>query len=372
MKILMVSKAPLRGAYQRKLEELAALPGVEQLTVVVPPYWNEPRVGRLELEKVYTQGYQLIIEPMALNGRYHLHFYPGLAKWVKTIRPDLFHVDEESFNLATFQGVSLAERYGARSVFYNWANIYKKLPPPFSFFEDYNFSHASGALAGLVEAKEVLERKGFSKPIEVCPQFGVDPAIMHRSEPPPDFARSDLFTIGYAGRLVPEKGLATLVEAGAKLKGDFRIVFIGTGEMRAALEQQAEKLQIRQHIQFVPNVPNVQMANYLSGLDVLVLPSLTRPNWKEQFGRILIEAMACGVPVVGSSSGEIPNVIGEAGLIFPEGEVNKLAEALQKLMDDQNLRQELAQKGLQRVQENFTQAEIARRHLHLYQKAMSL
>jgi len=361
----------MRGAYQRKLEELAALPGVDRLTVIVPPYWNEPRVGRLRLEKVYTHGYDLIVEPMVLNGSYHAHFYPRLAHWVKTLRPDLFHVDEESFNLATVQGIRLAGRYDARAVFYNWANIYKRLPPPFSYFEQYSFRHAAGALVGLQEAGRILERKGFSKPIEICPQFGVDMAIIHRTEPPPAFARPDVFTIGYAGRLVEEKGLALLIEAGAKLKGDFRLVFIGTGTMRESLINQAEGLGLSERVEFVPNVPNMEMPAYLSGLDVLVLPSLTRPNWKEQFGRILIEAMACGVPVVGSSSGEIPEVIGQAGLIFPEGNAEALATRLQSLLDDQALRQSLAERGLCRVQQNFTQAEIARRHFRLYQRAMN-
>ncbi len=367
----MLSKAPLRGAYQRKLEELAALPEVEQLTVIVPPYWDEPRVGRAKLEKVYTRGYELIVEPMAFNGRYHVHFYPRLARWVKALRPDLFHVDEESFNLATVQGIRLARRYGAKAVFYNWANIYKQLPPPFSQFERYTFSHASGALAGNIEAKQVLERKGFDKPIEVCPQFGVDPAVIRRTDPPAGFARPDIFTIGYAGRLVEEKGLALLVEAGAQLQGDFRLVFIGEGAMHQPLVAQAERLGLAKQLEFVPSVPNMQMPAYLSGLDVLVLPSLTRPNWKEQFGRILIEAMACGVPVVGSSSGEIPQVIGEAGLIFPEGDAPALATTLQQLLDDTALRAALREKGVRRVQQNFTQTEIACRHVILYQKALA-
>jgi glycosyltransferase involved in cell wall biosynthesis len=308
---------------------------------------------------------------MAFNGRYHVHFYPRLGRWVKTLRPDLFHVDEESFNLATVQGIQLAQRYGAKSVFYNWANIYKRLPPPFNYFEQYSFKHASGALVGAVEAKQILERKGFTKPIEICPQFGVDPAVIHRTEPPAAFAKPGVFTIGYAGRLVEEKGLTLLVEASAKLQGDFRLVFIGTGAMQESLQAQAERLGLAKQLEFVPNVPNLQMSAYLSALDVLVLPSLTRPNWKEQFGRILIEAMACGVPVVGSSSGEIPQVIGEAGLIFPEGQTEALTITLQSLLDDCALRATLAKKGLQRVHENFTQTEIAHRHLRLYQKALT-
>jgi glycosyltransferase involved in cell wall biosynthesis len=287
------------------------------------------------------------------------------------LRPDLFHVDEESFNLATVQGIRLARRYGAKAVFYNWANIYKRLPPPFRQFEEYSFKNASGALVGAAEAKEVLERKGFYKPIEICPQFGVDLEVVHRTEPPAGFARPGCFTIGYAGRLVEEKGLDLLVEAGAKLKGDFRLVFIGSGAMQAPLQAQAERFGLAKRIEFIPNVPNVEMPAYLSALDALVLPSRTRSNWKEQFGRILIEAMACEVPVVGSSSGEIPQVIGEAGLVFPEGDAEALANRLQRLMDDSELRASLAEQGLQRVRENFTQAEIACRHLRLYQRAMS-
>ncbi len=361
----------MRGAYQRKLEEIAALPGIDKLTVIVPPYWKEPRVGRLPLEKVYTRGYEMIVEPMLLNGHYHIHFYPRLARWVKRLQPDLFHVDEESFNLATVQGIWLARHYGVRAVFYNWASIYKDLPPPFHQFEQYSFKQASGAFAGLEEAREILVRKGFRKPIEGCPQFGVDTALFHQTEPPQNFARPGVFTIGYAGRLVAEKGLSLLVEAGTRLKGDFRLVFIGSGIMREALEKQAERLGLARRVEFVSNVPNVEMAAYLSGLDVMVLPSVTRPNWKEQFGRALPEAMACGVPVIGSSSGEIPAVIGEAGLVFPEGDAEALANNLQNLMDDQDLRKTLAEKGLKRVEEHYTQLEIARRHLRLYQKALA-
>jgi glycosyltransferase involved in cell wall biosynthesis len=101
------------------------------------------------------------------------------------------------------------------------------------------------------------------------------------------------------------------------------------------------------------------MPGYLNGLDVLVLPSRTRPNWKEQFGRVLIEAMACGVPVIGSDCGEIPGVIGDAGLIFREGSVAELAARLACLQADPALRVQLQRKGRQRVLERYTQKHIA-------------
>ncbi len=372
MKILMFSKALVAGVQQRKLEELAALPGVEKLTVVVPPYWDEVRVGRTHLEKKFTQGYELIVSPMWLNGHHHTHFYPGLGKLVKQHRPDLLHADDESFNLATFEGIWLAERYGAASVFYNYANIFRNYPPPFSLFEKYNFKHANAALACNQEAFDILRRRGFEKPLDICPQFGVDLSITHRTDPPAGFAQPDTFTIGYFGRLVAEKGLDTLVEASAHLKGDWRLVFIGKGAVQPDLEAQVERLKLTGRVSFLPMVPSTEVAACMSGLDVFVLPSRTTSNWKEQFGRVLIESMACQVPVVGSDSGEIPHVIGEAGLVFPEGDALALAAQLQKLSDSTPLRKELAAKGLERVTQNYTQLQIARQHLKLYHKALSI
>ena len=114
-------------------------------------------------------------------------------------------------------------------------------------------------------------------------------------------------------------------------------------------------------------IPSGDMPHHLNGLDVLVLPSVSRPNWKEQFGRVLVEAMACGTPVVGSRSGEIPNVIGDAGLLFPEGDVAGLARQLARLQGNADLRQEMAERGRQRVLECFTQARIAAETYRVYE-----
>jgi glycosyltransferase involved in cell wall biosynthesis len=96
-------------------------------------------------------------------------------------------------------------------------------------------------------------------------------------------------------------------------------------------------------------------------MSVLVLPSLTTPTWKEQFGHVLVEAMACGVPVIGSDSGAIPEVIGDAGLIVPEGNVDALADAIQSLISAPALRVDLAARGRSRVQAEYTNDSVARR-----------
>ena len=113
-----------------------------------------------------------------------------------------------------------------------------------------------------------------------------------------------------------------------------------------------------------------QIARLDPGLDVLVLPSLTRANWKEQFGRVLIEAMACDVIALGARSGAIPEVIGEAGLTFEEGNAEELRAQLQRLLEDVSLRNDLRAKGRQRVTDHYTQAAIARHTVEVYRQLL--
>ena len=360
LRVLMVSKACIVGIYQRKLEEIAADPAVD-LTVVVPPYWKDQR-GRIMLERAYTSGYRLEVMDMRFNGSFHFHYYPHLKRIVEDVQPDIIHIDEEPYNVATAQALSLARRAGARTLFFSWQNIYRRYPPPFSSLEQWVLRHADHALVGNDEAIGVWQKKGFTRGISLVPQFGVDPNLFSPAEP----AQREHFTIGYAGRLVPEKGLDTLIKAVALLEGKWALRLLGDGPQRGDLARIAGLYNISGSVDIQPPVPSVEMPDFYRGLDAFVLPSLTRPNWKEQFGRVLIEAMSSGVPVIGSSSGAIPGVIGEAGLTFPEGNAEALAEHLQALMQYRALHRQLAEAGRQRVLAQFTHQQIAQQTVHVY------
>jgi glycosyltransferase involved in cell wall biosynthesis len=363
----MISKACIVGAYQKKLEELARFDDVE-LTVIVPPYWRDER-GVMPLERVHTAGYRFIVEPMLLNGHFHLHFYPGLAKHVRRLQPDIVHIDEEPYNLATFQAMRLAKRAGAKALFFTWQNLKRTYPFPFSFIEGYNLRKADYAIAGNQEAMEVWRGKGYQGPIRMIPQFGVDPEI-YKPRTTPHVSRfthhasrfthhASRFTIGYVGRLVEDKGVQVLLQAVDGLAGEWRLRILGSGPMQSQLEALAQQLNIVERVTFESPIPSAQMPAFYNQLDTLVLPSLTRPHWKEQFGRVLIEAMACGVPVVGSHSGEIPHVIGQAGLTFTEGDVEELGARLSQLTDAPALCADLVRRGRERVLAHYTQAQIA-------------
>jgi glycosyltransferase involved in cell wall biosynthesis len=369
MRVLMISKALVAGTSQRKLEELAKCPGVE-LTLVTPPHWQSDEGSKRVLERLYTSGYRMIVTPMALNGNFHLHYYPRLGKIMREVRPEIVHIDEEPYNFATFQAARLAHKIKARSLFFTWQNLYRNYPLPFRQMELYNYRHVRAALAGNREAADILKRKGYRGPVYIIPQFGFDTDIYKRSEPRLPRTPGSPFTIGFLGRLVENKGLPTIIEALAMLPNYCCAVFTGNGPMKSVLEEQAARLNVSERVTFKNGVPTYEAPHVLQDMDLLVLPSLTRPNWKEQFGRVLAEAMACETPVIGSDSGEIPYVIADAGLTFPEGNARELSQRIRQLLDDPELYATLARKGRQRILENYTQEQIAKQTYEVYKEMM--
>jgi len=361
MKVVIVSKALVRGAYQRTLEELARS---VDLTVISPPGWREGKVSTA-LDRRFTTGYELIVTSIAFNGRYHIHFYPRLPGLLEKLRPDLVHVDEEPYNLATWLAIRAARRAGAKRVFYAWQNIFRPLPPPFGLLEKDVFRLTNRAIVASADAKEVLHQKGFARPVAIIPP-GLDVELYR----PGQRRSADEFVVGYVGRLVPEKGVDGLIRACQSLTRRWRLRLVGEGEQRSSLETLSRALGISEHVEFVGAVPSLDVPSVLSSLDTLVLPSRTLPNWREQFGRVLMEAMACAVAVVGSDSGEIPRVIGDAGLVFPEGDDSALASHLQALQADPAWRHELGTRGRDRVLANFSHHNVAAQTLAVFRSAV--
>lgn len=392
MHVVMVSKALVVGAYQRKAEELARL-GI-RLTVLVPPRWRDRR-GEQEAIARHTLGYTLRTLPIWFNGSFHLHCYPTLGRELAQLRPDLLHMDEEPYNLATFLALRAAAQHNIPALFFTWQNLPRRYPPPFAWWEQANYRSARYALAGSHEAAAVLRQKGYAGSLAVIPQFGVDPAHFApcatlRSPQadqsslaaPVAQAGTDLpflwnpvdvpLRIGYAGGLLPEKGLDLLLRACRELSGAWQLTLMGDGEARDALVALAGELGLADRVTFAPRIDSSAMPDFYQHLDVFVLPSRTLPNWKEQFGRVLVEAMACEVAVIGSQSGEIPQVLGEAGLTFPEEDVGALAGLLQRLLDDPAARTELGRAGRRRVLQHYTMTEIASQTVEVYRQMLGV
>lgn len=378
MRVLYVSKALVVATYRAKLR---ALERHVEVRAVMPDRWRSAHRGASTSFEPTENGDGPPVEtwPVLFPGHNHLHLYrQPEALLAGGPAPDLLHVDEEPYSAVTFQLLRRARRRGVPVVFFAWQNLAKRLPPPLGAMRAHVFRNAAGAIAGTRTAAEVLERWGWKGPLAVIPQFGVDPERFAPDAPAGRRVRDRIgameadLVVGFGGRLAGEKGVGVLLDAVAtvsrsRLPG-VRLLLLGDGPERGALEARAHRLGIRDRVHFAGHRPSLEMPRWLSACDVLVLPSVGRRGWVEQFGRILIEAMACGVPVVGSRSGEIPRVIGDAGIVVPPGDPGALAGTLRALADSEERRRDLAARGRARVLARYTHDEIALRTAEFYRE----
>ncbi|HCF59598.1 MAG TPA: hypothetical protein DFS52_16585 [Myxococcales bacterium] len=195
------------------------------------------------------------------------------------------------------------------------------------------FGLAHGMIARNAEAVEVLRGRGYRGPIAHIP-WGVDVDAVRRSAQaamaPAGEPGLEVPRFGFVGRLVPEKGVDTLLRALARTQGS--LVLVGDGPERERLELLSRELGIASRVRFLGSVPRTAIPGLLRDFQALVLPSRQTAGWKEQFGRVLVEAMALGIPCVGSRSGAIPAVIGEAGVVFENDDSRSLADALERVV----------------------------------------
>ena len=368
MRVVIVSKTFVAETAQRQLEWIARQLDIE-LTLVTPPFWRSDDGRRLPFVPRFVEGYQVRKTPVVFNGQYHLYFYPELGAILRQQRPDILHIDEEPYNPAGTQAQRLADAVGARTIFVSWQNLYRTYPAPYAWLERYNYRRAAAIIAGSSDAAHVLRRKGYTGPIAIFSVHGVDPDIYH---PSPRTSPSGAFVTGYLGRLVSYKGIGLLIEALQGMPEHCRLRLVGSGPDERALRHIASERGVAERVEFVPAIATADVPRMLADMDVLAAPSLTQPHWKEQFGRVLVEAMACGIPVIGSDSGEIPRVIGAAGMVVPEGDVEALRVGLLRLANDAAMRERFSRAGRSRVLEQFTQEQVARKTVTVYREALGL
>jgi glycosyltransferase involved in cell wall biosynthesis len=352
----------------RKLELLAAQPDVVLCHIC-------PRVWRDELMQVQQSSTQTAYRQIAIDIRRpadpHRALYRTVTFALGDFRPNLIHAEEEPDSLPALQIAAARRLFAphAKLLLNTWQNVDRPLKWYVRAIMRATLHASDGMLCANAEAQMLLRQRGYHKPSDILPATGVDTRVFLQGES----TRHDCFTIAFVGRLVAEKGLKTLIDAVDQLTRSgrqlpVRLLIIGDGPYRSEIVHYAKKL--RGIVQFVGALPLAQIAQQLHQIDVLVLPSLSTPVWKEQFGRVLIEAMACGVPVVGSDSGAIPEVIGEAGLVFPEGNGAALADCLRRLIASPELRESLVERGHARVRAHYTQEHIARQTIDLYRRIL--
>lgn len=388
MRILVASHSYIVNLNCEKLRALAHLEPEIEVTVVVPRRW---RPGGVQNQLIETQARQegafrvVPVSNFSENNQGLLTFGAEIIPLLRQFHPHIIQVEQGAKAVGYAQLITLNKLIGlkAKNLFFTWWNLPYNLKFPVSLLEAYNLRNTHGLIAGNQDAKEVLRQHGYQKPAIVMPQLGVDESrFFVRSQP--ELKRQlgiqpDDFVVGFVGRFVEEKGLLTLGKALSGLnERPWKWLLLGRGPLQSVLIEKAAEWGIKDRMIWVESVPHEEVPRYINLMNTLVLPSetndkfktLTSTGWKEQFGHVLIEAMASKVPVIGSDSGEIPHVIEKAGLVFPERDVSALQNCLRQLMEQPKLADSLAQLGYERAMSRYTNKALAKQLLEFYKELL--
>jgi glycosyltransferase involved in cell wall biosynthesis len=347
-RLLVVSHPSVVSVNQEVYRELQGRGWVVE--IVLPSRWRS-EYSLQDMRPQVLEGMQDTLRPtpVALRGRPQRHFYLANCRVIAArSRADVAFVEAEPFAISATQWrralTGLGVPFGVQCA----ENIDRHLPLPIRMMRSRVLRDAAFVATRSESASRLAREWGAKGEVALAPH-----AVPSWTSVPAHSTRP--FTVGYAGRLVSSKGLIDLLAAVRRLDAPVELLLIGDGELRAQLEgQQIPGSRVR----VLDGLSHEEMALGYAQFDVLVLPSHTTTTWKEQFGRVIVESLWCGVPVIGSDSGEIPWLIEltGGGLTFREGDHEMLAQRLMQLRADPELRARLAATGRAKVEEKFSVA----------------
>lgn len=251
------------------------------------------------------------------RGRPQRHAYlAACTSMLRRIRPSVVFIEEEPFSVAALQWSWAARRLGLPFGVQLAETLDRRLPAVAQRWRHDVLARAAFVAARSPAAAALATSWGATGLVQVVPH-GVDAAD---ERPMPDGP----FTIGFVGRLAPEKGIEDLLDAFESLEIDARLVVAGDGPLRDRVSGAGERVRL------LGAVPHASVGDVYAMSDLTCVPSRTTATWEEQFGRVLVESLAHGVPVLATATGSIPWVVGETGggILVPERDPDELARAI--------------------------------------------
>ncbi|MBM3887058.1 glycosyltransferase family 4 protein [Candidatus Dependentiae bacterium] len=382
MKVLVISHTYISPINRVKWQEFARRYPSVTLKVLVPQTWKTHffNVESHSLGQDNLKNCTFVSMPTFFTGNEVLYFYSPLKflKLMWQFKPDIIHVEQGLHAVSYLQALITNKLFGigAQCSFFTWINwepkstIKTKILT--SILGKINAFGSKGAIAGNADAQKIIAVKKTSLFTTVLPQLGVDPKLFKPAQHNNHLESKKYIT--YVGRVIEEKGVMTLVKAFSLLANQYvnwHLLIVGAGEFEKQIIDFVISKKLLHRVDFHSPVSHEKIVEFMQMSDIFVLPSLDCEDWREQFGHVLIEAMACRVCVVGSNAGEIPNVIQDAGVIFEQGDTHALYETLCTLITRPALRNTLAQKGLERVMQEYTHSVIVDKTHAFWQSLLS-
>lgn len=361
MRLLLVDTVAVRPGEREKAIALTACG--HEVTLLAPQRFRE-NYTVLRARPTGKEPYELVLGRVEGKPPNRCIFLSGVRRAFENQPQAVLVMADENFWL-TWQMLRAMDMFAPGTMFlcHSWQNVdfdAKHFPQPCRLLYEWDtrleqtvFGRAAAIMVRNRAAAGVLRRRGYQGRLAHIP-WGVDAHGFFPGKRQPERP----YTIGFVGRLIEDKGIADLLAASQLMKSPHRLLVVGGGPLEPLVraEQEARAGQV----ELLPVVAHERIGDIYQQMDVLVLPSRSGQFWQEQFGRVLAEAMCCGVAVVGSDSGAIPEVIGPAGRVFPEGDTEALAGVLDELAHA-GIRNELAQAGQRRAREGFSWAAWAMR-----------
>ena len=297
---------------------------------------------------------------------------PSLFKDLLSFQPDILHIFEEFSGLIAFQSLLFNRIVGRKSqvLLYSAENLPHNMHPLFRLPMRYVMHRSNAALVCSRGVKPILEAEGYTKPIEVFP-LGVDTSKFYKfsvEHLKKQLKFDEKFVIGYVGRLLAIKGVFLLIEMMRHLPENSHLLMVGSGPEEFRLRSMADAFRVAHRVHFVGAIPYSELPSYMNCMDLGVVPSQTTPYWKEQFGRVLVEFMSCEVPVIGSNSGSIPEILEDIGHIFQENSLQELIRMIYSLMQDPEKIQKMGRLGRERVVKHYSKDIMCKQVINMYQR----
>ena len=314
LRVLVLSHSYIMKPYRRKFALIAERPDVEMRVITTDRWYESIQEIRFQADSdVRCNEFACPIRFSGYGSRFY--YRGGLRTHFQDFQPDIIHLEEEPWSVNALQVVRLKRKYCPHSRFIFRTSLSIPAKQRFGFIpiwiERQVFRETDMAFPLSENAGRILKQRGYHGAAIPFPN-GVDRRLFRKMDVERLSASLGLrgyFVIGYLGRLVESKGIDTLLAAAAQLRIEYRLLIIGRGEHKANLVEVAERLGIADKIVWVDGMLPEKVPGYVNCMDTVVLPSRTTPDWVEFFGRVLIEGMACEVPVIGSDSGENSKVI---------------------------------------------------------------